>query len=61
MKMIKERLTQLDNEEFVHDLFNDSNNINGNKCHTFRLFKISVETANESFSFFKKFVSQNFI
>ena len=45
MKIIKERLTQLDNEEFVHDLFNDSNNINGNKLRTFRLFKTSVETA----------------
>jgi len=45
MKIIKERLTQLDNEEFVHELFNDSNNINGNKLRTFRLFKISVETA----------------
>jgi len=31
MKIIKERLTQLDNEEFVNELFNDSNNINGNK------------------------------
>ena len=45
MKTIKEQLTQLDNEEFVHELFNDSNNINGNKLRTFRLFKTSVETA----------------
>ena len=45
MKIIKERLTHLDNEEFVHELFNDSNNINGNKLRTFRLFKTSVETA----------------
>jgi hypothetical protein len=44
MKIIKERVTQLDNEEFVHELFNDSNNINGNKLRTFRLFKTSVET-----------------
>ena len=39
MQIIKERLTQLDNEEFVHELFNDSNNINGNKLRAFRLFK----------------------
>ena len=45
MKIIKERVSQLDNEECVHELFNDSNNINGNKLRTFRLFKISVETA----------------
>ena len=49
MKIIKERLTQLDNEEFVHDLFNDSNNINGNKLRTFRLFKTSVETAKYNY------------
>jgi hypothetical protein len=40
MNIIKERMTQLDNEEFVHELFNDSNNINGNKHRTFRLFKL---------------------
>ena len=40
MNIIKERVTQLDNEEFVHELFNDSNNINGNKLRTFRLFKL---------------------
>jgi hypothetical protein len=45
MKIIKERVTQLDNEESVHELFNDSNNINGNKLGTLRLFKTSVETA----------------
>ena len=45
MTIIKERFTQLDNEECVHELFNDSNNINRNKLGTFRLFKISVETA----------------
>ena len=44
MNIIKERVTQLDNEECVHELFNDSNNINGNKICTFRLFKTSVET-----------------
>ena len=44
MKIIKERVTQLDNEEFLHELFNDSNNLNGNKLRTFRLFKTSVET-----------------
>jgi hypothetical protein len=44
MNIIKERVTQLDNEECVHELFNDSNNINGNKIRTFRLFKTSVET-----------------
>jgi hypothetical protein len=45
MKIIKERLTQLDNEEFMHGLFNDTSNINGNKLRIFRLFKTSVETA----------------
>ena len=41
--IIKEKLCSLDQEQFTQDLFNDRNNVNGNKLRTYRLYKDSVE------------------
>ena len=45
MRTICERYKTIDNDEFIRDLFNDTNNIvNGNKLRTYRLYKNTVKT-----------------
>ena len=34
----------MDNDEFVRDLFNDTNNVNGNKLRVYYLYKTKVKT-----------------
>ena len=43
MRTVRERLADLDNDEFVQDIHNDRNNLNGNK-RTYRQYKARVET-----------------
>ena len=44
MRTIKERFDVVDNDEFKQALFDDSNNVNGNKLRTYRLYKTNVKT-----------------
>lgn len=44
MRTIKERLDIVDNDEFKQELFNDSNNVNGKKLRTYRLYETNVKT-----------------
>jgi hypothetical protein len=42
MRLIKDKMTEQDNDEFATELFNDSNLPNGNKLRTYRLYKEKV-------------------
>ena len=46
MRTIRERYDAVDNDKFVRDLFNDTNNVNGNKLRIYRLYKTEVKTEN---------------
>ena len=42
MRLIKDKMTEQDNDEFANELFNDRNQHNGNKLRTYRLYKENV-------------------
>jgi hypothetical protein len=42
MRLIKDKMTEQDNDEFATELFNDSNLPNSNKLRTYRLYKENV-------------------
>jgi hypothetical protein len=42
MRLIKDKMTEQDNDELATELFNDSNLPNGNKLRTYRLYKENV-------------------
>lgn len=42
MKIINEKLEQLDNHQWCEDIFNDRGTLNGNKLRTYRLYKQTV-------------------
>lgn len=44
VQLIKDKLTILDNDEFLSELYNDRNQPNGNKLRTYRLYKENVKT-----------------
>ena len=44
MRHVRERLNETDNNEFSRDLYNDTNNPNGNKLRTYRTYKTEVKT-----------------
>ena len=46
VRLIKDKLTILDNEEFLSELFNDRNQQNGNKLRTYRLYKEMLKLNN---------------
>jgi hypothetical protein len=42
MRLIKDKMTEQDNDEFATELFNDRNQPNGNKLRIYRLYKENV-------------------
>jgi hypothetical protein len=47
MRLIKDKMTEQDNDEFATELFNDRNQPNGNKLRTYRLYKENVNAMSE--------------
>jgi hypothetical protein len=42
MRIIKDKMTEQDNDEFATELFNDRNQSNGNKLRSYCLYKENV-------------------
>jgi hypothetical protein len=56
MRLIKDKTTEQDNDEFATELFNDRNQPNGNKLRTYRLYKENVNAEQFVLSNIPRFI-----